>query len=277
MHKSIKDALGAEGRSLRFDYAKFSFHFDSEMAQNIAKELRDAVQQWMKAFPTTQGATKESTHGYTVNDRTYVFEMWGALADVVHLLPFNYWSAHLERLDVRQEVNYDEDNVDRLYDFLNKSGTSGRNLQKFNTKKRSKVGGRSAGGKGMAIGSHKSDFRMTVYRRGGEAGAVEFQLGGKRLSRSLDSINLHRETNEGFADWRSWEMLSRSLHMAAWTEASEVTSLSKADMLGIISGESLPPQDADEQVAAINRAIGELPSERRLEVFQQLQLSLFAA
>lgn len=117
--------------------------------------------------------------------RLYTVETWGPCADAVaKALPTKYYP-NISRLDFRIEVDINAERLPDLTRFVEKEGRYGRNVSYFNTRERVKKEGRHAGGRGVAIGSHKSDSRMAVYKRKGEKGAIEVQISGdtaRRLS-----------------------------------------------------------------------------------------------
>lgn len=113
--------------------------------------------------------------------RLYTFETWGIFSDHwAQVVGDRYWT-EVERLDLRIECDVDAGKLLGVADHISKVGKYGRNVQYFDTREREKKAGRHAGGKGVSVGSHKSDRRLVIYKRKGERGAIELQLSGKLL------------------------------------------------------------------------------------------------
>lgn len=118
---------------------------------------------------------------------TWAVDIWGEWASIVYRLPFN-WLPFLKRLDVRAIVwDADQETILNVGQHLQRNVTS-HNINVFSTKKATKRMGRDRGGVGFAIGSHKSDLRVTCYKRTGEPVAQEFQCSGAMLSRLLTEV-----------------------------------------------------------------------------------------
>lgn len=119
--------------------------------------------------------------------RTYELDTYGAGADVVLRSLPPEWYDYVSRLDYRITTEVD---TDRLFEFarhIERFGRYGRNVQYFNTRPRKKTEGRHAGGKGVAVGSHKSDQRVVVYRKPEEQGAIEMHITGKALRSTIET------------------------------------------------------------------------------------------
>jgi len=83
------------------------------------------------------------------------------------------------RIDIRTENTASID-FHRLYaDVMAHKGN--RNIHLFSSRVRTKAEKRGAGGQGLAVGSHGSDLRVTVYKRANEAPACEAALTGGRF------------------------------------------------------------------------------------------------
>lgn len=113
--------------------------------------------------------------------RLYTFETWGEFSDKFAQVAGSARWVDLHRLDLRIEIPVNVEALLGLAGYVEQNGKFGRNVQYFSTREREKKEGRHAGGRGVSIGSHKSDRRLVVYKRKGEKGAIELQLSGKLL------------------------------------------------------------------------------------------------
>ena len=264
-----------QAHGLRVDYVKFKYRAEYDVSQVWGHEFVRACEQLQRATGASGGWKAHRLSPHTDPKPLWSLEAWGAVAEAVNLLNFEFWTAHLERMDVRQSVDMDSRGREALYQHLRSTGTGNRSLTQYSSRKRQKVGGRHAGGEGFAVGSHKSDFRASFYQRGGEPGAVEFQMSGTRIARALDVVNPLVEQQPNMPDWRRWSALFTALHGQGWGEATRVMGLSRSDTLGILSGDALPPQNNAEIVARIDALVAQLPAEERVGLVQALQLSVF--
>jgi hypothetical protein len=118
---------------------------------------------------------------------TWSLEIWGEWTGIVMSLP-NYWVTWLKRYDVRATVwDATKDTILDLGQHMQRTVTS-HNINVYNTKPASKRLGRDRGGVGFAIGSHKSDLRITCYKRTGEPVAQEFQCTGAMLKNIITDV-----------------------------------------------------------------------------------------
>jgi hypothetical protein len=138
---------------------------------------------------------------------TWSIDIWGEWAAIVYRLPPN-WLPFLKRLDVRAIVwDATQETILDVGQHLQRNVTS-HNINVFSTKKASKRMGRDRGGVGFAIGSHKSDLRVTCYKRTGEPVAQEFQCSGAMLTRLMgDTIRLIGPNAETRSVWRQLRLL----------------------------------------------------------------------
>jgi hypothetical protein len=264
-----------ERPAYRCDYAKFKARVDYDQAQVLSAIWQHTETEYRVATRCDGGAKISALGPGDGDKRLYAFEVWGELSEMVHLLPFELFIEHVDRLDVRQAVNMADDGREELYQHLAAGKVKGRMLTKYSSRRRTKQGGRHAGGQGFAVGSHKSDFRFSVYQRGDEPGAVEFQMSGKRVERALSNVWQIREERPSDADWFSWADLLRTLHRNGWSEAVELAGLGRGDMLAIIAGDTQAPKTPEELIQAAELSIGKLTPEQRQHVYQVLQLQLF--
>lgn len=171
---------------MEFDYIKFLMICDQDEFARRYALFYDACERAAEGRPVTAKMVALGQNiGYADNKRRYVLEAWGYTAEALWRLPWQ-WCKWLVRLDIKQVAeDWSDLDVDNLFQRWNMYDTV-RNKQSFNSRHRSKREGRSGGGRGIALGSHKSDLRVSVYRRRGQPYHMEVQLMGKRL-RSLIS------------------------------------------------------------------------------------------
>jgi len=134
---------------------------------------------------------------------TWSLEVWGEWAGIVTKMPPD-WLLSLKRFDVRAIVwDADDDTIITLGQHLQRTITS-HNINVYSTKPASKRLGRDRGGKGFAIGSHKSDLRVTCYKRTGEPVAQEFQCTGAMLLRlKMQAWDWYHKTSGTVDPWRN--------------------------------------------------------------------------
>lgn len=134
---------------------------------------------------------------------TWSLEIWGEWTGIVTKLPAD-WILSLKRFDVRAVVwDADDDTIITLGQHLQRTVTS-HNIHVYSTKPATKRLGRDRGGKGFAIGSHKSDLRVTCYKRTGEPVAQEFQCSGAMLQRlKMGAWDWYQKTSQSIDIWRN--------------------------------------------------------------------------
>lgn len=130
--------------------------------------------------------------------RMYMVETWGAFSEFVLREIPHEWQTFISRLDYRLEIDIADERLTNVYNYISQNQTKARNLQIFDTRPRDKKEGRNAGGKGLAVGSHKSDTRLAIYKRTGERGAIEWQFKGKALAKILDAARTLRRAEPSF-------------------------------------------------------------------------------
>lgn len=155
------------------DYDEFAIHnkYLSELFETIKEDNGIGGGLRVGCF----GVEKES------GKRRYIVSTWGHACDyLLQQLPTEY-EGNVSRVDFRIESEIVPENISRIKAMIEEHNPKGRNVQDFSTRKREKEYGRNAGGKGLAFGSHKSDVRLTAYKRNGEVGAIEIQVSGAKL------------------------------------------------------------------------------------------------
>lgn len=174
--------------TFRPDYAKFMIECDPDLWHHFysvlnreSHELKCAGE-WLKSH-------KVNRLWFNAESKmeTWTIEIWGEWAAIVDRLP-QAWFLFLKRYDVRAIIwDATKDTILDMGQHLQRHVTS-HNINVFSTKPATKRLGRDRGGVGFAVGSHKSDLRITCYKRTGEPVAQEFQCTGAMLSRLVTQV-----------------------------------------------------------------------------------------
>lgn len=172
----------------RPDYAKFVFTVPPQTWNQYSRTFHEASHErkykaeWLKSHKMNRWYYNKEQ-----DLETWSVDIWGEWAGIVELLPIDFFQ-HLRRYDIRATIwDTDEATIIDIGQHLQRTITS-HNINVFSTKPASKRLGRDRGGKGFAIGSKKSDLRISVYKRSGEPCAQEFQCTGTMLRTSVDLI-----------------------------------------------------------------------------------------
>lgn len=185
----------------RIDKVDLTFHVDYDLMQThqnflraICDSIEDDTGRYIGFRVKCFSAEKEG------RKRVYGVSTWGPGADdFLQLLPTEY-HANISRVDFRLEAEISTTNFTAIENRINEFNPRKRNVRKYSTRKRQKEFGRDSGGIGLAFGSHKSDVRLTMYKRTGDSGAIEIQLSGKRLANIIHNMQspLHGEYKPSF-------------------------------------------------------------------------------
>ena len=188
--------------TFRPDYAKFLFEAQPEVWNHLYRVFCETSHE-MKFNGEFLKSHKINRLWYNAQKgmETWSLEVWGEWAGIVSRLPAN-WLLSLKRYDVRAIVwDADKDTILSIGQHLQQHVTS-HNINVFSTRPATKRLGRDRGGVGFAIGSHKSDLRITCYKRTSEPVAQEFQCTGAMLNRlklgAWDWYNLTSKTIDPF-------------------------------------------------------------------------------
>lgn len=172
----------------RPDYAKFLIDCHPEewaswyhSLNAIAHEKKYAGE-WLKSHKVNR-----LWFNAAADMETWSIDIWGEWAGIVEYLPA-HWFKQLRRFDARAIVwDANEQVVQQMGQLLCGQDVK-YNVHLFNTRPGTKRLGRDRGGVGFAIGSHKSDLRITCYKRTGEPVALEFQMSGNYLRRLREQV-----------------------------------------------------------------------------------------
>lgn len=115
----------------------------------------------------------------------YAIETWGGGSSLFWYLVMKDCPSALVRLDVRTGLpDVEMDVILNLKAVLATANTQ-YNTFTYGSKSRSKAGGGIQGGQGMAVGSHKSDLRISLYKKPQQTAAYEIQCSGAMLARIM--------------------------------------------------------------------------------------------
>lgn len=194
--------VNVNDRVWRFDYAKFKFVTSSEHFNELYAEIKAAARLFdAKAdFSKSHKINVFRNTSHTTYD--YFVDIWGEFAGLVQYLPREPYFNCLKRCDVRAH-EFDLTNEEIVYTGqVLQRPISQYNINVYSTRETTKRMGKDRGGKGFAIGSHKSDLRITYYKRKGEVSAVEYQFAGQKLITCLRSVlAVDEELHFGTSSW----------------------------------------------------------------------------
>lgn len=173
-------------RPIAVDYLKFIFACDSEMFQNDYQSTWEKLRAGAAEFGAKEAHCKITVlGGKNIQGSRYVVELVGPVAEYLKLIVPANWYTQLRRIDWRTEMKELTSKLissAQAWAMLQEKGK--RNISAFNSPSRIKTTSRDIGGRGLFLGSRKSDVHAAVYRRGSELGAYEFRLQNK-LCRDL--------------------------------------------------------------------------------------------
>lgn len=169
------------------DYLKVRFDIADDLFQQIYAHFRVLMtRKWGGSVSDMEKCHKVNVfHNRASKRNYYIIDIWDIGSEIFYDIAEQYGN-NVQRVDIRHSVPAaTKDDIIDSGHFLQKGVTSW-NVNVYNTKPASKRMGRDRGGIGFAIGSHKSDLRVTKYIRGREQGALEYQVQGKQLRKALE-------------------------------------------------------------------------------------------
>lgn len=225
--------------SYRPDYAKFVFTVPAGTWHQYSERFHEASHQrkynteWLKSHKMSPWYGNAA-----LGTETWSVDIWGEWAGLVEALPVAFFP-YLRRFDVRAVIwDCDEATIVAVGQHLQRTVTS-HNVNVYSTKPATKRMGRDRGGKGFAIGSHKSDLRVSVYKRTGEPCAQEFQCSGTMLKNSTELIWEGFQGHEKIID--PWKALVRRIQSQGESRMAKVFgSADLASYWPILQREELP-------------------------------------
>lgn len=185
----------------QWDYVSLIFEMQPDLFHIYLKHWEDLGERFIGPERWRNGTKVRSLGSVSPDERRYCVSAWGSAARVVQYLPVG-WALFVRRLDVKQwDTGLTGAQVDTIAQQLFTSKAA-YNVTVINSKPRRKTDDRDAGGKGFAIGSHKSDLRVSSYSRGGAPYCLEFQCKGDMLRRFIgDAITHQKGSADAFAFW----------------------------------------------------------------------------
>lgn len=171
----------------RFDYISILIGNSADIAQQYANTvMREWINNHHKDGVHLAGSwAVKPEYNTALGHSQYFLRVWGELAQAFVADNAHAIKGHLiTRADVRYELPNATTEALKAFGIAAASGQKGRrNVQLFDSKGRSKTSSaRSTGGVGLAIGSHKSDRRVSAYQRAGSPVAVEISLQGRAVA-----------------------------------------------------------------------------------------------
>lgn len=206
----------------RFDYARFKIECSPETWNQVYEGFRNA-RATFKASGDFDKSHKTSRLWFNAQSRkeTWALDIWGEWAGIVWSLD-EWWFQWLTRVDIRSTLwDVDGEQVRALGQTF-RSETCGYNVHVYDTRPASKRMGRDRGGHGVAIGSHKSDLRIAIYKRAKDPTAMEFQMTGRYLERSKEAARKNwLNTNKTAGLWYRLKELVQEAGEARWERVLE--------------------------------------------------------
>lgn len=224
----------------RFDYAKFIIDAEPDRFAQLYQVVEQAVNglhgEGVEVRPARLSVLKPRVQGL----RTYSIELQGPSAMAVKDLDIQTWRRWCTRLDVRVPITVTKEGQDRLLMYLEEHGAGRRSFGKQNSRERRKQKGRDGGGVTVNIGSHKSDYRCSIYYRGQELGAIEWLFEGPRLQTAVTANASMALGN--YEPYKSdpWGSVYFSLINYGEMEVHKDTGLDVRDVCEIAAGGPLP-------------------------------------
>lgn len=178
----LRQMLESRGNDLRIDYVRYIIRqSDANMAvteeQSLVTELENEFNNLGKVGEKQPWALGRIYDSQTRQSCRFI-EVWGSLAHVFFWIIPVQRLPNISRIDMRAEAAWHDLDFGRLKLSASQCRyASKRRIQTIESPIRSKKGGRDAGGVGLSIGSHGSERRVSVYKRGkNEPYAVECQF-----------------------------------------------------------------------------------------------------
>lgn len=211
----------------RWDYISLWFEMEPDEFHQHLQQL-DGIASAHPQCSDWKGMSKVKALGQTKDGRRrYVISAWGRGANIVPYLPVSYHT-HIHRLDIKAwPEGYTMDDLKELRaEMLNKP--CGYNLTTHDGKLRQKTDKRDAGGTSLAIGSHKSDLRVSLYGRGQEKVCIEFQVSGDMLKRVfLDLATSPENRRDSFTFWVMVKERLQQLGVCRYNKALDNAGVSR--------------------------------------------------
>jgi len=204
------------------DYAKLLLNCESDYFHVWYDGLKEAASHLEGIFDVKFESVHKVNSFPTQHPGLFIYtvDIWGEMAKTVTTIPFKAVYDKLRRFDIRTIMaDVGEDSVLFTGQTLQASGTS-YNVNVYSSKPTSKRLGKDRGGKGFAIGSHKSDLRISCYKRHGHPTAMEFQFTGKILKDVAQDVIDSLPANAVLQ--APWELFAKKLQERGTNRLSHV-------------------------------------------------------
>lgn len=261
--------------SSRIDYVKVAKKLDHDVAQQLGKIWYDTFEGKDGTGENARSAHVNSVRKEADGKYLWIFEAWGVASGAVVNLDWDMWAKDLVRMDVRGEQDVTKGGVDRVYQHLSHNKKGARNIQLFSSKVRSKRSGRDTGGYGIAIGSHKSDVRITIYVRGNAAGAMEFQFSGKKLAQLIQIENSLKAVYMVDSNADYWIHLMQSIAMHGELELENISGLTRVDLADVIADNAPLETEVELVLQQVDALMDNLSPDALRGVLVSIQQRLF--
>jgi hypothetical protein len=180
----------------RADYARFICVTPAGTFRQYYNGLCRAAEQVKFYGEWSKTHKVNALHSQNPAWETTAIDIWGEWAGIVFSLPWEPWGKWLKRFDVRAIVwDASDDAIIGLGQYLQRNVTN-YNVEVFSSKPASKRMGRDRGGKGLRLGSRKSDLCVVIYKRHQEPAACEFRFQGQVLANFREMITRDIGGNE---------------------------------------------------------------------------------
>lgn len=261
--------------TFRVDYIKFYVPLPVEEVKKwknvFLAVMDDAYISRGEAHTADVGSNKRADNG----DYYYYFEAWGPVCANVVDLPFEQWAPWLQRVDVRREADVTEEGLNEVYRWLERNCGAGRQVNQFHTPARTKRGGRHSGGRGVQLGSHKSDFRVIIYRRTGEMGAIECNLSGDLLKDlKATATAMVKSGNQAWTN-TPWRNLISSCETRCRARTDLAAGIHLEELQDMAEGKTLAPMSEEDRLSLIDEQLQNLSLTGMSAVYETLQGRLF--
>lgn len=205
----------------------------------------------------------------------YLFDIWGEAAALVDNLNFGRWYPHIDRVDLKVTMPMTPDGRDNYHAYLKDKVGNKRSIGMRDSPPRQKRGGRDAGGHTLALGSHKSDFRVHWTLRTDEVGYQEFQLEGSRITTGIELQRYYGNNQSEYPGKFGWQQLMQQLLTNSQIELQELDGLYDSDRASILAGAMDIHGVIERKLDYLEYQINMLPRDALYALYQALEQKLF--
>lgn len=204
------------------DGARLLFHqWEHDRFQQLYHRLFDQVQaatgydtaQMRKVFQVKVVRHETSTKG-----SLRAIQLWGAAARQLHMMPWSL-TAHLTEMHVKcYGVQASPDAYEWLVDAAYHAIQHSNVQLSFFGNKATKKSNPKGDGKGVRLGSKKSDKHSVVYKRRGERPGIEVRISDRTMRRCVQEVEDYAAALPGGAsDVSKWQLLRAKVGVVGYT------------------------------------------------------------